>query len=383
MSYWQINYIIGFALSVFLSGILIPKILLIAFRKKLFDLPDDRKVHRGAVPRLGGIAFTPVMCFVVSLLFAFAAITGETRFLDAFSDNALVISLGFCAILVIYITGMADDLVGVRYRAKFIVQITAACLLYIGGLSIDNLCGLFGIHEVAGWVQLPLTVFVVVGIVNAVNLIDGIDGLASGLAGAALIIYGCSFAILGSHVFALISFATLGVLIPFFYYNVFGKAERGKKIFMGDTGSLTIGVILSFLGLRLLDVAQSTATGMPNAVILVVSPLIIPCFDVVRVFIHRVRFGANPFLPDKNHIHHKLLALGMRQHFAMVAIVTIAILFSVVNIYLSTFVNVTALLVGDIVVWTVLNIWISNCIHQRRIRNGEIPGRGPNAPASK
>lgn len=148
-----------------------------------------------------------------------------------------------------------------------------------------------------------------------------------------------------------------------FYYNVFGDPEKGKKIFMGDTGSLTIGMMLCILSLKMLrcfpeEEFQATA----NIFVLAFSPLIIPCFDVVRVYWHRVRNGKSPFLPDKSHIHHKLLAAGMRQRTAMGVIVGVSMIFTLCNILLSSVVNVTVLLVGDILVWTIANIWLTKKI---------------------
>ena len=117
------------------------------------------------------------------------------------------------------------------------------------------------------------------------------------------------FFMLHQYVYAMLAFATLGVLVPFFYYNVFGNAKHGRKIFMGDTGSLTIGMMLCFLSLKLTMCGLDDNTGNVHPMVLAFSPLLVPCCDVVRVYLHRVRNGKNPFLPDKNHIHHKLLAL--------------------------------------------------------------------------
>ena len=172
---------------------------------------------------------------------------------------------------------MADDLVGVRYRAKFVIQIFCAVLLIAGGLWLHGLCGVLFVDRLVWWIGIPLTIVVIVYIVNAINLIDGIDGLASGLSSAALIIYGIGFFMYGQYLFAMISFATLGVLVPFFYYNVFGDVNKRKKIFMGDTGSLTIGLILSFLSLELYRVSSlGCEVYGTNAFILAFSPLLIP-----------------------------------------------------------------------------------------------------------
>ncbi|MBD5245050.1 MAG: undecaprenyl/decaprenyl-phosphate alpha-N-acetylglucosaminyl 1-phosphate transferase [Barnesiella sp.] len=358
-----INSFLALLLSILFAGILIPQILLVSYRRKLFDEPDERKIHRGAVPRLGGIAFTPVICFSVSLLLGMAYLLGDIEIEYLMRMNAQSVAFGFCALLMLYLTGMADDLIGVRYRAKFIIQIFCAVLLVGGGLCIVDLHGVIALNQISPWLGIPLTLLVVVYVINAINLIDGIDGLCSGLSSAAFIIYGIAFLMMGKPVHAMLSFASLGVLMQFFYYNVFGNPDRGKKIFMGDTGSLTIGLLLVFEGLTILhDTPEKLPMFHTNPIIFALSPLLIPCFDVARVFLHRIRRHGNPFLPDKTHIHHKLLALGIPQRVAMVVIVISAVLFSLINIFISRYIEVNLLLLLDIIIWTVVNLWLSRRI---------------------
>ncbi|PWB07582.1 MraY family glycosyltransferase [Paramuribaculum intestinale] len=371
MTTWIICCFLSTLLSVLFAGILIPQILLVSYRRKLFDMPDERKIHRGTVPRLGGIAFTPVILFSVSLLLGMSILMGNTDMENMMRINAQAISFGLCALLLMYLTGMSDDLIGVRYRAKFVVQIFCAVLLIGAGMYVNDLHGIIGLGHISPWFGIPLTILIVVYVVNAINLIDGIDGLASGLSSAAFIIYGTAFLMIGKPIFAMLSFACLGVLIQFFYYNVFGSAERKKKIFMGDTGSLTIGLLLAFLGLALLQWSPDKfPTFRTNPMILAVSPLIIPCFDVVRVFLHRVRRHGNPFLPDKTHIHHKMLAIGLNQRLAMVLIVVASITFSIANILLSRYIEVNLLLILDILLWTLANLWLTRHIRSRERRLG-------------
>lgn len=371
MTTWIICCFLSTLLSVLFAGILIPQILLVSYRRKLFDMPDERKIHRGTVPRLGGIAFTPVILFSVSLLLGMSILMVNTDMENMMRINAQAISFGLCALLLMYLTGMSDDLIGVRYRAKFVVQIFCAVLLIGAGMYVNDLHGIIGLGHISPWFGIPLTILIVVYVVNAINLIDGIDGLASGLSSAAFIIYGTAFLMIGKPIFAMLSFACLGVLIQFFYYNVFGSTERKKKIFMGDTGSLTIGLLLAFLGLALLQWSPDKfPTFRTNPMILAVSPLIIPCFDVVRVFLHRVRRHGNPFLPDKTHIHHKMLAIGLNQCLAMVLIVVASITFSIANILLSRYVEVNLLLILDILLWTLANLWLTRHIRSRERRLG-------------
>lgn len=371
MGYWPINLLCIFILCVLLAGFLIPQILLIAFRRNLFDEVNERKIHKGLVPRLGGIAFVPVIFTSIAVALVTNIQLGFDNISQAFADSVLPFISTFIALELLYLVGMADDLIGIKYRAKFVVQIICAAFLISSGVWFSDLAGVLGIESVSPWFGYPFTLIVIVFLINAINLIDGIDGLASGLSSAAFIIYGTAFLMIGKPIFAMLSFACLGVLIQFFYYNVFGSAERKKKIFMGDTGSLTIGLLLAFLGLALLQWSPDKfPTFRTNPMILAVSPLIIPCFDVVRVFLHRVRRHGNPFLPDKTHIHHKMLAIGLNQCLAMVLIVVASITFSIANILLSRYVEVNLLLILDILLWTLANLWLTRHIRSRERRLG-------------
>lgn len=348
------------------AGVLIPKILLISFRKRLFDRPDERKLHHCAVPRLGGMAFLPVIFFSLLLLTGVSLLMGDSRLHLQIGAEATELSFACCSLIVLYLVGIADDLIGVRYRAKFAVQILCGLFTVISGLSVGSLFGVAGIGDLPLWAAWPLTVFIVVFIINAVNLIDGIDGLASGLSAVALLFYGVELLSSGKYVCALLAFATLGTIIPFFYYNVFGNPQRGRKIFMGDTGSLTIGFILCYLSIQVArTVPEAGVSAECNRLIVAFSPLFIPCFDVVRVVIHRLRSGRSPFIADKNHIHHKLLAVGMTQRQAMTVIIAAAIVFTLINIWLSRCVNVNVLLAADILLYTAVNIWLSRRISKR------------------
>ncbi len=365
MWYWTTNIALSFLLCIILTRILIPQILGIAHRKYLFDEPDERKIHHAAIPRLGGVAFMPIIFLSITLIQGFSSLADSTEacsiFEKEFRSQAFLLSTN----IILYLIGMADDLTGIRYRTKFIVQIFCGCCIIAAGVWIQNMHGLLGLHTLSPWLGYPLTVLVIVYIINAINLIDGIDGLASGLCSCTLLIYGITFFLLGEYFYSMLSFATLGVLIPFFYYNVYGNPEKGNKIFMGDTGSLTIGLMLSFLSIKLSSLDRESLICI-NPMIIAFSPLIIPCFDVVRVYLHRVRHKKNPFLPDQNHIHHKLLALGIPQHRVMMVVIFLSLLITITNILLSWVMDITLLLVIDLTVWTLGNMWLRKKINEKQ-----------------
>lgn len=359
MLIWLINCIAVFLLCAFCAGIVIPQILLIAFRKQLFDVPNERKIHRRLVPRLGGIAFKPVVFFSLFLVLGVNIALGNLFILTEFISDIKSLLFIFCAIMLLYLIGMADDLIGVKYRAKFIAQFLCALMLVSGGIWICNLHGALWIHSIPTYIGYPLTVLLVIFIINAINLIDGIDGLASGLSAIACLVYGIAFFILDEYIYSMLSFATLGVLLPFYYYNVFGDADRQQKIFMGDTGSLTIGIVLAFLSIQMSMYPSDNCIYKANTMIVAFVPLFVPCMDVIRVYFHRVRNGKNPFLPDKNHIHHKLLATGLKQRTAMVTIILGTLLLIILNIILSCYLNINLVLILDILIWIITNMWLS------------------------
>lgn len=382
---WPLIATSVFLVSFILAGIIIPQILLIAFRKKLFDEPDERKIHKGAVPRLGGLAFMPSIVFSICFVSGVLMLAGElapssqasnvVQMLSGRLTEGLVIPLyfGMCALMVMYLVGIADDLIGVKYRAKFAAQIFVGLMLAAADVRVESLNGMLGIYELHPVLSWMLTVFLVVFITNAINLIDGIDGLASGLSGIAMIFYGMFFMTAGRWIYCMISFAALGTLVPFFYYNVFGNPARGKKIFMGDTGSLTIGLVLSLLAIELSRIPNGHVFAA-DVLVIAFAPLAIPCLDVIRVFVHRVIRGNSPFLPDRVHIHHKLLALGFPQRLAMITILAASAGMIGLDLLMSPAVSTFMIVVIDLAIWVVANYLLTRAIRARQLREGITHG---------
>ena len=274
----------------------------------------------------------------------------------------------FVGMTLLYLVGVCDDLVGVGYRYKFAVQIAAAFLLVLSGNWFDSFGGLFGIYSVPVWVGVPFTVFIVVYITNAINLIDGIDGLASGLCCIALSVLSVIFFLRGQYVYALLAICTLGILMPFWCYNVFGNANRGHKLFMGDAGSLTLGYVISFLIIHMSVTNEVSPTLSNPYMVIAFSTVLVPLLDVIRVVLHRLREHKNPFLPDKNHFHHKLLRTGMRVRMVMVCIIAISAFFILLNSSLAWRVDITYLFFLHLFCWSILHVGLNGLIKRNRER---------------
>lgn len=364
-----IYIVMVFLLSVFLTGIIIPRILFISYKKRLFDIPDKRKIHVIPVPRLGGLSFFPVVlmsvCIITVIGYNFSENFDVSNGIELLARYLLFIS----GLTMLYLVGVADDLVGVGYRYKFMIQIVAALLFPISGLWANNLGGLFGIHSIPPYIGMPLTVFLTVYVINAINLIDGIDGLASGLSCIALTLFTIICFVADQNIQALLASSTLGVVLVFFYYNVFRKV--GRKLFMGDAGSLTLGYILSFLLFHFWRITLDNNPFDNNLNMVAFSTLFIPILDIVRVFYNRVHDGRNPFLPDKNHIHHKLLRTGMRVRWVMVSLLLLSLFIVLTNYFLSTYINATYMLLLDLIFWMIVHYIINYYI----VRHENITGK--------
>lgn len=357
----------AFVSAVILGRIIIPNILIISLRKRLFDVPDERKVHKRPIPRLGGVTFFPVILFSLCVFTAVRLMTGHGPVDTSTTDLVCEFLFLTGGLTLLYIVGIADDLIGVRYRKKFLVQIISAAMFPLSGLYINNFYGLFGIYLIPAEVGIPLTMLLVVFITNAINLIDGIDGLASGLSMVALLVFGVLFVHFRMWSYAMLAFVTVGVIIPFFSYNVFGSADLGRKIFMGDTGSLTLGYILSFFVIKYCMYEPDMLLTMKTSPVLVsFSVLMVPCLDVIRVVLRRARNKRPLFMPDKTHIHHKFLAMGFSPRRALVTIQLMSACFCAFTIVAILYMNNTLVFVIDVVVWTLLNLWFDHVISKRK-----------------
>ena len=283
------------SISFIITFLAIPVIMRIAEEKKLFDLPDGRKLHNTPIASLGGVGIFSGF-FMAALLSITLKINPEFQYY-------------FAAALVIFILGLKDDIVVLNATKKFIGQLTAAAILvHLANLRITSMHGLFGLGELPPAFSFVLSYVTIILVINAFNLIDGVDGLAGMLGLLTTSVFGTYFFLVGMPAYALLSFAMAGSLLAFLIFNY-----NPAKIFMGDCGSLLLGLVNTILAIKFITVADSSAVVLPiqSAVAVGVSVLIIPLLDTVRVFSIRIFNGRSPFSPDRNHIHHLLLDRGL------------------------------------------------------------------------
>ena len=341
-------------ISIILSRLIIPRILVVAHRKKLFDIPDERKVHSGIIPRLGGVSFVPTILFSLAFVTGLRYIVGLEIAIDKLNFIIPEFYFMVCGLMLLYLSGIKDDLVGLRYRSKFVIQIIAASLIPLSGLWINNLYGIFGINELTPWLGIPFTILLTVFIVNAINLIDGIDGLAAGGSAFSFLVIGLMFSLKGLWLYSMLAFSALGCLIPFLYFNVWGRTAKGTKMFMGDAGALSLGYLLSFLVIKYAVYVSETEPDVKNLVI-PFTLLFIPMFDVLRVMLVRAMHHRPLFIADKNHLHHKCLAAGMTHLQATELILVFTIVLLVLNNWLTGFCNITVILIVDLLLGILLS----------------------------
>ena len=357
----EILSIIGaFILSMACGIFFIPTVLKFCKKKKLYDIPTLRKVHSAPIPRLGGITFIPsMMISAVAVLLIIATNNIQDKISLSMWSVGFILSLS-----IIYSVGIIDDLIGLNAKVKFAAQILAASIMPFCGLQINDLYGLFGIYEIPSVIGIPLTILIFVFIDNALNLIDGIDGLATSLSIIALLGFFYCFIPYNLIAYEVMIAGLLGVLAVYLYYNMWGKVEKGTKIFMGDSGSLTLGFFLAFLFVKAIAVNPNVMPMSPKRILIAYSLLIIPTFDVVRVVIHRIRNKKPIFDADKCHIHHKILAMGYNQHYTLFIIILLDIVFIGINVVLGKMnVGLTGILLIDIALYTMLHIGINQKIN--------------------
>lgn len=308
----------GFLLSAMVSflgvGWLYYKELKLAKDKLLVDNPDARKLQRIPVPVRGGIAvFFGVACGVLVA--------------DGFFNGVENLLPVFCAMLVMMYVGGLDDMLSLSPRVRLVIQILVILgMIWSTRGCVDSFHGLFGIQEYSWWIGVPLTVFAGVGIINAINMIDGVNGLSSGLCMVYNMSFGYAFMMHGDVANAVLAFCMVGALLVFWLHNVFGASS---KMFIGDAGTMMMGVLMTWFVIQLLRQDSILMTGYNTSLCLIamsLATLVVPVFDAVRVMLNRMRKGLNPFHPDKTHIHHIFIIFGLSHSLTMITIILMDVL---------------------------------------------------------
>ena len=288
------NVFIALALSFTIAYFVIPKIIKVSRKIKLYDVPNHRSAAKKIVPTLGGIAI-------------FAGLTIST-IVSSRSINIDELKYLLAGIITMFLIGLKDDIIGMPAKKKFAVQIVIALyLVFLGSYRISDLHGILGINQIEYFTSAFISVVAIVGIINAVNLVDGIDGLAGGIGLLCSLVFGFWFIQAGDIVYALLSFSLAGSLVAFLLYNVFGNTN---KIFMGDTGSLILGTVVAILTIHFNEFQPIISGAVHGLPALSLAVIIVPVVDTIRVFAIRISQKRSPFSPDMNHIHHNLLQLS-------------------------------------------------------------------------
>ncbi len=334
----EILFLIVFLSSFIITYITIPTIIRMARYKNLFDTIDQRKVHTKSVPRLGGMAI--FAGFIISILIFID--TQKYHFLGPF----------VAGLVILFFIGLKDDILIISPFTKFVGQILAASIIIIpGNTMITSFHGFLGINQIHWFWGFFVSLLIFLVTTNAFNFIDGVDGLSASLGSVAALFFGVWFLLVNQIQFFIISLAISAALFAFIRYNLFSKKN---KIFMGDTGAMIIGYVISFfviqfnqvdLALKGLSVfyiypAPAVAFGI----------LIIPYFDMLRVIYIRILQHKKIYSPDNNHIHHLFLKLGFSHKQITLILVSFSVLFSVLCFWLSNFLSIKRLILIELLI---------------------------------
>ena len=344
----QHSYLIGL-ISFLLGLIAMPVVVRIAKQKGFVVRPNKRMSHTGEVPNIGGlnICFSFMLSY---LLFEYNQMSQNQFFL-----------IGLFAIMAI---GFIDDVLILTPTAKLLGETLAGiALIGFADLRITHLHGILGIEQIGIIPSYLISLFILIAIINAVNLIDGIDGLASGLGILYCLFFAVYFGLVGETSWSILGICMIGSLAVFFLYNVFGHRE---KIFMGDSGSLLLGYILTAFVFHFCEMNAYNEVPevfhMSAAPAVAICVLTIPIYDTIRVSLTRIKQHRSPFLPDKNHIHHLLLRIGLNHIQTTCVLLTFSVLFIGLailgrnwNIWLLLFCDFAIATALTLILWHIIN----------------------------
>lgn len=296
----MINFLQIFSFSViaFLIAFLFFPVTIKIFKQlNWFDTPGTHKIHSASVPSMGGVAILVGASLALLMILPLQQWISFRYF--------------FTSIALMFLIGLRDDVLALTPRQKLFSQfLPVFVLVFLDRTVLSSFYGLFGEGEFPRWLTYSITLFTVVIITNAYNLADGIDGLAATVGIFATVFFGIWFYLAGEPYLSLISLCFGGALIAFILFN-----WQPSSIFMGDTGALMVGLLLSFLAIRFINLNYALQVENPYrfsaSISTALAVLIVPIFDTLRVIILRLKMGQSPFRADRKHLHHRLLAMGM------------------------------------------------------------------------
>ncbi len=344
------DVVLTFLTSFALTYLAIPSIINIAYKKNLVDTPNERSSHSSKTPSLGGIAIFAGTFFAIVFWL-------PSQYFD-------ILQHLLAAFIIIFLIGVKDDIVTISPRSKFIGELFATAILVLkANVRITSLYGFFGVYVMPEYMSILFTMFTILVIINGFNLIDGINGLSASIGILTTFVFGIWFYLIGSMAFSILAFALFGSLLAFLKFNI-----TPAKIFMGDTGSLFIGLICAILAIQFIEI-QAQLPNSPytfrSAPSIAIGILILPLFDTLRVFVLRILDGKSPFHPDRRHIHHTLIDAGFTHMQATSLLILNCIAFIILSVALQDIGNILLLIV-IMSVASLLSIMISNIAQRKR-----------------
>jgi UDP-GlcNAc:undecaprenyl-phosphate GlcNAc-1-phosphate transferase len=308
----MINIVGALITSLAVSVFIFPILIKYSHKKKIWDELSHRRIHKRLTPSIGGVA----------IFFGFVTAVFVWEDLH-WPELKGVLGMLF----IIFLLGLCDDLVHIKPIVKIAGQAVAAGLaFFLLNIKIASFYGIFSEATLNPWISFGITLFIIIIITNSFNLIDGIDGLAGTFSAVCLSVFGFWFYMAGDIHYSTICFCLVGSVIGFLIFN-----WEPSKIFMGDTGALLIGMMLSVLAIRFIDVNYNLPTESPvrfsSSIFTAICFLIVPMLDTSRIIVIRLSKGISPLKPDKRHVHHSLVRIGLSHQAAVGILAAIQLLF--------------------------------------------------------
>lgn len=342
----------SFLASFGLAWGIIPAIIKLVREKNLYAEPNERTSHTYKTPTLGGIAvFLSIM--VAIPLFAYQAQWQQVRFL-------------IVALVIIFTIGVKDDILVISPMKKMLGQLLASGALVLGtDVRITHLHGFFGIFQIDWLWSVLLSLFVFVTVINAVNFIDGIDGLAAGAGILNSLVFGTWFLLTGHQCLSVVGFSLAGALGAFFYFNVYSK---DYKIFMGDTGSLLLGLLLAAMAIAFneYNITKAHRWAVESTPSVTFAIMVLPLFDLLRIIYVRRVLNKPLSSPDRLHLHHRVLRLGFSHRQATYWMLAFNVAFVVFG-FAFQYISIRRLLLLELVLAMLLS-YLPTYLYDRRLK---------------